>query len=208
MVNVGKDSITWSIWDWYSPKSLQIEMFFIFARVSLNKHESQDGFQRPQVEVGESLPQNLWNPVDSYVQYFMGTKMSQKIIASIVGFLHRSRLLSKTFMSQVWYRKSRKNRLLKFPWRMHGANGTFTYYFLPWNTNQTVGKYTLRPVDPSWDILHLPAKPSHLRGIGILRIHSVEVSHVLKRGGKVLPTQKTKRNVMGFFGVPPGNYVN
>ena len=108
-----------------------------------------------------------------------GHQIAQTIIANIVGLLHRSRLLSKTFISHVSYIGSlEKNRLLKFPWQMHGA-GTFTYYFLPWKPNQTVGKYTLRPMDPSWDILHLPAKPSHLRGIGILRIHSVEVSHVL-----------------------------
>lgn len=146
MVNVGKDSITWSIWDLYSPKSLQIEVFFIFfARVSLNKHESQDGFQRPQVEVGESLPLNLWNPVETYVQYWYWAPNCPNNHRNIVGLLHRSRLLSKTFISHVWYRKSRKNRLLKFPWRMHGA-GTFTYYFLPWKTNQTVVNIPFRHV--------------------------------------------------------------
>ena len=81
-------------------------------------------------------------PCGNLCAVFHGHQIPQTIIASIVGLLHRSRLLSKTFISQVWYRKSRKNWLLKFPWRTHGA-GTFTYYFLPWKTNQTVGKYTV-----------------------------------------------------------------
>ena len=155
MVNVGKDSI-------------MEHLGFVFTQIVAN---------RGVFHFCEGLVEQTWKsrwlsaspswgrwissakslkPCGNLCAVFHGHQIPQTIIANIVGLLHRSRLLSKTFISQVWYIGSLENNwLLKFPWQMHGA-GTFTYYFLPWKTNQTVGKYTLRPMDPSWDILHLP----------------------------------------------------
>ena len=45
--------------------------------------------------------------------------------------------------------------------RIHGT-GIFTYIYLPKINHSWIGKYTIRPMDPSWDI-HGNAKPKPVR---------------------------------------------